>query len=79
MNGDSLEIMAAIGSMHAALQKQIGDIKSDISGMQGDLNARVASLETAESRGFWMDALKTSLGPVLVFLHILGHKLGFKI
>ena len=80
MNDDSLEIMQAIGSMHADLQKQIGEIKSDISGMKGDLNARVVSLETAESRGFWVDAIKGSLGAApLVGLHMLLHKLGWKI
>jgi hypothetical protein len=80
MNGDALEIMNAIGTMHADLQKQIGEIKSDISGMQGDLNARIVSLEVAESRGFWTDFVRATVGAApLVGLHMLLHRMGFKI
>jgi hypothetical protein len=80
MNGDSLEIMQAVGAMHADLQKQIGEVKTEIAELRGGIVARVENLEQDENRNFWLDKCEKWLpAPIFVSAHILMHKMGWKV
>ena len=86
MKGDSLELMQALGSIHADLKQDIGEVKAEVAGLKGtftsDLKAvrdRMDVMEKdADDQKFWGN-VKSSTGPFMVFLHVAAHKLGFKI
>jgi hypothetical protein len=86
MNGDSLELMQALGTIHADLKQDIGDLKAEVAGFKGaftsDLkaaNVRMKNIEDdMKDQKFWGN-VKASSGPFLVALHIVAHKLGIKV
>jgi len=79
MNGDSLEIMAALGTIHADLKQDIGNLKADLAGFKGDANARIAAIEAdAKDQKFWNN-VKAYSGPVMVALHVAARKIGINI
>jgi hypothetical protein len=47
MNGDSIQIMAAIGDMKSELQKDIGGLKADLAGAKGTFSTEIKSLHAS--------------------------------
>lgn len=79
MNGDSLEIMARLGEIHADLKQDIGQVRTEFAGFKGNIEARVSGIEDdAKTDKFWNN-VKAYSGPVMVAVHVAAHKLGFKL
>lgn len=84
MNEDTLEIMQAIGNMHADLKEDIGNAKSSIAGLDGRLtatltatNERVDKVEEeqqrTDTRQWWHSGL---ILPLNLAIHFVIKKFG---
>lgn len=87
MNGDSLEIMNAIGDMRSDLQEDLGNLKAQIAGMNGSLttgllatNDRVKRLEDENTREGWRNWLERGvLAGLFLGVHKILNAFGIKI
>lgn len=77
---DDAEIVRIMGEQHAEVIKAIGEVREDFAAPIAALGVKVDALEKDADRNFWSDKLEKYLpAPILVGMHILAHKLGWKV
>lgn len=90
MNGDSLELMHAIGELKSELQKDIGEVKvqnatqlTSIAGLRNELlgeGGRVTHLEKRlDDQEFWQNVKTIVVIPFLLGVHKILTAIGWRI
>ena len=90
MNGDSLELMKAIGEMKSELQQSIGEVKAQnaaqlesITGLRRELlepGGRVTNVEKRlDDIEFWQNVKTIVVIPLLLAIHKVMTAMGWKI